>query len=335
MTGTTRHPAGRSGGRRSGPRAVPVLALAGLCVALLPACSSAAAHAPAAGAYPVATPASAVLATPTAGAGHYALVSAGDPVQVDVGGAQLVARVDGPELTVPPGPPPDHAAGVLTVTLTSTQGELTVQASSFLLLDKGRVAVATRADAAAVHVAPGSPATLRLSADVPAGHGTLTWQLTGHPLVTWDFVVEVELDAGGRAPAGVIRPGARPGRAHPRDVGDGRLGSAAQRAGGRDRPAGAGRDRPARADGPRPRGACCPRPLPGRSAHRPPPRGRWPSPPRRRHPSRPAAGTSRSGRPAPACRTPRPTRCWVGTAARRSPRPGRPRGRCARRCPGR
>ena len=33
---------------------------------------------------------------------------------------------------------------------------------------------------------------MRLSAQIPSGHATLTWQPTGHPLVTWDFVVEVD-----------------------------------------------------------------------------------------------------------------------------------------------
>ena len=41
-------------------------------------------------------------------------------------------------------------------------------------------------------VAPGAPAVVHLTADLPAGHATLTWQPTGHPMVTWDFVVEVD-----------------------------------------------------------------------------------------------------------------------------------------------
>ena len=165
---------------------VGLLALAG--------CSSAppAAHTPAAGSYPVASPGQQVLATPTASDTHYQLVSAGDAVRADLGPAQLVAQVSGPDLTVPPGPPPDHAQGVLTVRLRSEQGPATVPADSFLLLDQARSPIPVRSDAASVQVAPGAPAVLHLSADLPTGHATLTWQPTGHPMVTWDFVVEVD-----------------------------------------------------------------------------------------------------------------------------------------------
>jgi len=41
-------------------------------------------------------------------------------------------------------------------------------------------------------VALGHPATLHLSTIFRGGHTTFTWQPGGTPLVTWDFVVELD-----------------------------------------------------------------------------------------------------------------------------------------------
>ena len=43
-----------------------------------------------------------------------------------------------------------------------------------------------------MHIAPGHPATLHLSTVFRAGQTTFTWQPQGKPLVTWDFVVELD-----------------------------------------------------------------------------------------------------------------------------------------------
>ena len=172
-------------------RAVPVL----LALVLTGTACSSVPHpegAPHAGSYPVATPGDEVRATPRADDATYRLVSAGDTVQADVGAVRLLALAAGPELTIPPGPPASHVGGVLTVTLRSQQGTATLPTSSFLLLDEGQQPIAYTADAPSVTVAPGVPAVVHLTADLPAGHATLTWQPTGHPMVTWDFVVEVD-----------------------------------------------------------------------------------------------------------------------------------------------
>jgi len=147
-----------------------------------------------AGRYPVATaPAQQVG---SASAAHYQLVAAGDPVHVQVGAARVLARMSGPDIdqtgAVPGKPPPTSAPGVLTVSLTSEQGTLDVPAGSFLTLGERQDRISVHADHTAVHVAPGRPATLHLSTVFRAGHTTFTWQPQGKPVVTWDFVVELD-----------------------------------------------------------------------------------------------------------------------------------------------
>ena len=153
--------------------------------------------APGAGSYPVATPQTEVLATPTATAGGYQLVAAGDPVRVLLPDADVTAQVSGPDVDVPtpaPGQPLSavSAPGVLTVTFTATFGRLDVSAASFLGLDEKQDPEALSADVPSVTVEPGHPATLHLSSTFATGHTTLTWQPLGSPLVTWDFVVEID-----------------------------------------------------------------------------------------------------------------------------------------------
>jgi len=153
--------------------------------------------APHAGAYLVATPVPQVTSTPTVSAGGYQLVAAGDPVRVVLPDADLVAVVAGPELDVPepaPGQPitAQSAPGVLSVTLTVDSGHLTVPASSFLALDEDQDPVALTSSAPTVTATPGHPATVQLSSRFATGHTTLTWQPQGAPLITWDFVVEID-----------------------------------------------------------------------------------------------------------------------------------------------
>jgi len=186
---------GRGGARRR-PGLRAFLPVAGL--ALTAACSGGGASADAplvdAGRYPVATaPAQQVG---SASAAHYQLVAAGDPVHVHVGAAHVLARMSGPAIdqrgAAPGTPPPISARGVLTVSLTSEQGTLDVPARSFLTLGERQDRISVHADHTAVHVAPGRPATLHLSTAFRAGHTTFTWQPQGKPLVTWDFVVELD-----------------------------------------------------------------------------------------------------------------------------------------------
>lgn len=188
---------------RRGRARLAVLAVA---AAALAGCSGAAGavdetptatSAPHAGAYPVATPVPQVTSTPTVSAGGYQLVAAGDPVRVVLPDADLVAVVAGPEVDVPvpaPGQPitAQSAPGVLSVTLTVERGQVTVPASSFLALDEDQDPVALTADAPTVTATPGHPATLQLSSRFATGHTTLTWQPLGSPLITWDFVVEID-----------------------------------------------------------------------------------------------------------------------------------------------
>lgn len=187
---------GRGGARRRpGLRAfLPAAAGLTLTAACSGGASSAAAPLAGAGHYPVATARPPQVSS--ASAGHYQLVAAGDQVHVQVGTARVLARMSGPEIdqvgAVPGKPPPTSAPGVLTVSLTSEQGTLDVPAGSFLTLGERQDRIAVHADHTAVHVAPGRPATFHLSTAFRAGHTTFTWQPQGAPLVTWDFVVELD-----------------------------------------------------------------------------------------------------------------------------------------------
>ncbi len=151
---------------------------------------------PAAGQYPVATAPPQVLAIPVVSDGHYQLVAAGQPVVVRRAGAVALVEAAGPELNpvaVAAGQAPvQHAPGTLTVTVRPRSGRLDVQAAGFLALDGAKNRIALRADRAAVSADPQHPATMHLRAVFPAGHTTLTWQPAGKPLVTWDFVVELD-----------------------------------------------------------------------------------------------------------------------------------------------
>ncbi len=93
---------------------------------------------------------------------------------------------------MPGKPPPTSAPGVLAVSLTSERGTLDVPARSFLALGERQNPISVHADHTAVRVAPGHPATLHLSTAFRAGHTTFTWQPQGKPVVTWDFVVELD-----------------------------------------------------------------------------------------------------------------------------------------------
>ena len=152
--------------------------------------------APGAGDYPVATAPPQVLATPVVSDGHYQLVAAGEPVVVRRAGGVTVVDAAGPDLSpvaVAAGQAPvQQAPGTLTVTVRPDSGRLDLQAAGFVALDEAKNRIPLRADRASSSSAPGHPATLRLSAVFPAGHTTLTWQPAGKPLVTWDFMVELD-----------------------------------------------------------------------------------------------------------------------------------------------
>jgi len=153
------------------------------------------AAAPAAGHYPVATAPPEVLATPVVSDGHFQLVAAGEPVVVRCAGAVAVVEAARPDLTpvsVAGQPPVQHAAGTLTVTVRPSSGSLRVPAAGFLALDQAKNQIPLRADRASSTADARHPATVRLSAVFPAGHTTLTWQPAGKPLVTWDFMVELD-----------------------------------------------------------------------------------------------------------------------------------------------
>lgn len=182
-------PAGRYGARRrTGLRAVLLLAVLSGCTATG---TPTAQHR---GAYPVAT--AVAHAVPVASRGHYQLVAAGEPVRVQLGTAVVRAQMTGPEVDTsglrPGQVPPSSAKGVVTVTLTAERGSVSVPSRTFLALGEKQDVIRVRADRPSVQVSPGHPQVLHLSTTFEAGHATLTWQPEGTPLVTWDFVVELD-----------------------------------------------------------------------------------------------------------------------------------------------
>ncbi len=184
-------PAGRDGTRRPGLRAVPALLALGV-VASLAACGSGSGSAPDAGRYPVATPPAELASTPVADSSHYQLVPAGQPVRVHLADADVVVSMSGPEVTQPTDPKAGSASAVETLDIRAERGALHVPASTFLTLGERQQPLPVSPDVKAVDVSVGHPATLHLSGLFPSGHATLTWQPTGHPVATWDFVIETD-----------------------------------------------------------------------------------------------------------------------------------------------
>ena len=186
-----------------GASRVVAASLALACAAVCAACSGSggtsgdAAGAPHAGHYAVATPQPQVTAVPHVAAGGYQLVSAGDPVTVSLPDAELTAQVSGPDVALPtpaPGEPitGESAPGVLTLSLTVRSGHVDVPTSSFLGLDEKQEPIELHPDTDRVVADPEHPATVHLSAQFDSGHTTLTWQPLGRPLITWDFMVEID-----------------------------------------------------------------------------------------------------------------------------------------------
>lgn len=196
-------PVDRVGPCRPGLRALqfPAVGAAALAVAALTlaGCSSAAGPdaAPYAGQYPVATPVAQTTTMPTAAAGHYQVLPAGEPVDVRLpGGREAVVDVLGPDVTVPAvsgsGPTAKVAHGRLdfTVSVRAVHGSVTVPATTFLALDERQSPFPLTSDKTSVSASPGHDGTLHLTGRFEVGHTTLTWQPAGSPLVTWDFTVE-------------------------------------------------------------------------------------------------------------------------------------------------
>lgn len=188
-------PAARRGSGRRPATGAPVLLL--LAVATLTACgprtSSAAAGL---GRFPVAAPPphpTPVSASP----GHPQLVAMGDDVAVSLPGATLLVQAAGPEVTVVPPPPgaplPNQAEGVIRVGMTVRGGAATLRPGDFVVHDEEGRLVTLRADppAPASGVA-GTTLSLRLSGTFSDGGASLTWAPRGMPLVTWDFVIEID-----------------------------------------------------------------------------------------------------------------------------------------------
>lgn len=176
---------------------VTVLALAGADEPSRTSASAQPTRAPHAGRYPVAVAQAAVTSTPTVTPGGYQLVAAGVPVALRTPDAEAAVTVAGPEVRLPvpaPGQPvtATQAPGVLTVTVVASRGSVPVRASDFLGLDEEQESYALTPDAAEAVATPDHPVTLHLASDFASGHTTLTWQPDGRPLVTWDFVVEID-----------------------------------------------------------------------------------------------------------------------------------------------
>ena len=153
--------------------------------------------APASGHYPVAKAGHNVTTVQTVDEGGYALVSAGEPVDVRLASGASRVTVSGPDVQLPadvPGQPiaGEEAPGTLTVTFTDTTGSIPVSAADFLALDEEQSPESLTPDRATMTASPSGTETLHLDGVFHSGHTTLTWQPAGHPLVTWDFVIEID-----------------------------------------------------------------------------------------------------------------------------------------------
>ncbi|MFD1719954.1 hypothetical protein [Amnibacterium endophyticum] len=170
-----------------------VLALVGCTAAPAPR-AGVAAHS---GAYPVAAASAAPTTVPTVRPGGYALVAAGDPVDVHLPHADLRLTVAGPDVDVPTPPPGQpisgtSAPGVLTVTAVAVRGSTAISSAQFLGLDEDQDRFALRTDRRSGTASPGHPVTLHLRSRFATGHTTLSWRPAGRPLVTWDFTIEID-----------------------------------------------------------------------------------------------------------------------------------------------
>ncbi|MGK4578923.1 hypothetical protein [Kitasatospora sp. HPMI-4] len=133
---------------------------------------------------------------PTASAGHAQLVAMGDAVALDLGTSQGRITATGPELDLPApsagAAPPDRSKGTVKVRLHTTAGSVDLTADALVLSDELGHAVPFTADRPSATATPAQDAVLTLTAVFEAGHSTLSWRVSGKPLATWDF--EVELD---------------------------------------------------------------------------------------------------------------------------------------------
>lgn len=172
-------------------------ALLALCACTSPPATTAHSAAPHAGAYPVAEPGTDVVRQATVRQGGYALVAAGDPVEVHLHDADLLVTMAGPDVDVPqpaPGEPinASSAPGTITVTATATRGRAAFASKQFLGLDEEQSKVHLGTDRRSGIASPGHPVTLHLHSQFASGHTTLTWQPVGKPLITWDFTIEID-----------------------------------------------------------------------------------------------------------------------------------------------
>lgn len=131
------------------------------------------------------------------------LAQEGEAVSVAVAGAHALVSVVGPKIP----PPPQAATPVVwpasfAVTFSRVSRSIPLRAGDFRLVDERGDVFTPRVTGAGTGAPPsvarpGAPTTISLSAVLPVGSGSVLWRpaggpTTGGPLVTWDYVVEVE-----------------------------------------------------------------------------------------------------------------------------------------------
>jgi hypothetical protein len=154
------------------------------------------------GAVPIPT-AGPAESTPSASAGHPAVLAMGGPVRVLLpGGTDLLATALGP-LQAASGAPTSGPHGVvgaatstaatISLRLNASRGSVRVAADELSSRDDtGRLVPLKVVGATSAVAAPGAPAQLTLAGRYHSGSGQVTWRHAGHVLAVWTFTIELD-----------------------------------------------------------------------------------------------------------------------------------------------
>jgi hypothetical protein len=126
--------------------------------------------------------------------GHFALLSMGETIEMVLPGGRVRLTGLGPSFpahkvgTLPPA----SAMGSAEVDAVGEAGTVTLGARQFVGTDEQGQPVALRVTPFSVTLQSGQHATMRVAGTFTAGDGALSFVVAGHPLVTWDFSVELD-----------------------------------------------------------------------------------------------------------------------------------------------
>jgi hypothetical protein len=130
---------------------------------------------------------------------HPALEIQGDTVSVELPGGRVEVTAVGPEVPEEGRfPVPATSSCTFVVTFAAASRVIAIDPAAFALIDDlGHVrhpqVMAMDGGPPPREIVPGRPVSLKLRNVLPTGDGGLAWApLRGRPIVTWDFVVEID-----------------------------------------------------------------------------------------------------------------------------------------------